>query len=169
MNAEVQFRTHKDSTKCLFWAESTQFLVLTPISLGSILILSSHPRLVLSKGLFHLGLSVKILKPLLPSPILATLPGHLKLLDLSTIVLGEWYKLWSFSLWNLLHSPFAFLLGSNIRIRILFSNTLSLYSSLNVRDHVWKSYNTNGNVVVLYNFIFKFLEKSREDKSIWTE
>jgi hypothetical protein len=34
------------------------------------------------------------------------------------------------------HFPFASLLGSDIRLRILFSNTLSLYSSLNVRDNV---------------------------------
>ena len=32
--------------------------------------------------------------------------------------------------------PFSSLLGPNIRIRILFSNTLTLNSSLNVRDHV---------------------------------
>ena len=34
------------------------------------------------------------------------------------------------------HSPFSYLLCPNIRLRILFSNTLSLHSSLNVRDHV---------------------------------
>ena len=34
----------------------------------------------------------------------------------------------------------ASLLGSNIRLRILFSNTLSLHSSLNVRDHVSQPY-----------------------------
>ena len=45
-------------------------------------------------------------------------------------------QLWSSSLWSLLHSPFSSLLGPNIRLRILFSNTLSLDSSLNVRDHV---------------------------------
>ena len=38
------------------------------------------------------------------------------------------------------------LLGPNIRLRILFSNTLSLDSSLNVRDHVSQPYSTNNNI-----------------------
>ena len=59
-----------------------------------ILILSSHVRLGLPKGLFPAGLPVKILKALLPSYILATCPAHLNLLDLITLtMLGERYKL----------------------------------------------------------------------------
>ena len=45
-----------------------------------------------------------------------------------------------------------------IRLRILFSNTLSLNSSLNVRDHVSQPYNTTGIIIFLYFLIFKFLE-----------
>jgi hypothetical protein len=53
-------------------------------------------RLDLPKGLFPVGASVKILKALLPSSILATCPAHFNLLDLFTLtILGEWYKLWS--------------------------------------------------------------------------
>ena len=37
----------------------------------------------------------------------------------------------------------------NIRLRILFSNTLSLDSSLNVRDHASQPYNTPGNIIVV--------------------
>ena len=51
------------------------------------------------------------------------------------------------------HSLFASLLGPNIRLRILFSNTLSLHSSPNVRDHVSQPYSTTGNIIVLYILI----------------
>ena len=47
-----------------------------------------------------------------------------------------------------------------------FSNTLSLYSSFNVRDHVSQPYSRTGNFIVLYILIFKFLERSLEDKSV---
>jgi len=48
-------------------------------------------------------------------------------------------------------------------------NTLSLHSSLNVRDHVSQPYGTTGNIIVLYILIFKFLERILDDKSVWTE
>ena len=57
----------------------------------------------------------------------------------------------------------------NIRLRILSSNTLSLRSSLNDRYHVLQPYSTTGNIIVLHILIFKFLERSREDKSVWTK
>ena len=84
------------------------------------------------------------------------------LLDLiSLTVLDERNILWRSSLPSFL--------GPSIRLGILFSNTLSLDSSLNVRDHVSQPYSTNGNTIVLYILIFKFLERNLEDKSVWTE
>jgi hypothetical protein len=63
---------------------------LIPISSRSILILSSHLRLGHPKCLFPVGLTVKILKALLFSSILATCPAHLNILDLITLTaLGE--------------------------------------------------------------------------------
>ena len=117
-------------------AESTQFLVLILISLRSTIILSSHLRLGLPKGL-SAGVPVKILRELLTTYILATYPLYLNLLDLiSLTVLDERYELWSSSFWSLLNSPFSFLLVPNIRLRILFSDSLRLCSSLAVRHLV---------------------------------
>ena len=69
-------------------------------------------------------------------------------------------------MWSLLHSPFSYLSVPNTRLRFLFSNNLSLHSYLNVRDHVSQPYSTTGNTIVLYILIFKFLERSLEDKNL---
>jgi hypothetical protein len=53
-------------------AELTQYLVKITISKISILLLSSHLRLGLPKGLFPVRLPIKILKELLLSSILAS-------------------------------------------------------------------------------------------------
>ena len=71
----------------LSYSESTQFLLLIPISLRSILILYSHLPLGLPRGIFPVCLPVKMLKALLPSSILARLPAHLNLLDLITLTI----------------------------------------------------------------------------------
>jgi hypothetical protein len=52
--------------------------------------------------------------------------------------------LWSSSLCNFLHDPSSSLLGPNILLNTLFSQTLSLCSSLKVRDQVSHPYSTNG-------------------------
>ena len=119
------------------------------ISLRYILILFSHLHLSLPKHLFPVGVPVKILKTLLPYSTLATWPSHFNHLDLIIMtVLGERYKLCSSSLWSILHSPFTSLVGPNICLRILFSRTHSLRSSLNVREHASQPYSTTGNVIL---------------------
>ena len=62
---------------------------------------------------------------------------------------GEERRSLSSSLYNFLHSPAtSSLLGPNILLNTLFSNILSLRSSLNVSDQVLHLYKTTGNIIV---------------------
>jgi hypothetical protein len=66
---------------------------------------------------------------------------------LISLMFDEEYKLWSSSLRSFLQSPVtSSLFGPNIHLSILFSNTLSLCSSLNVRDQVSHPYRTAGEI-----------------------
>jgi hypothetical protein len=70
---------------------------------------------------------------------------------------------------NFLHSPVtSSLIGPNILLRTLFSNTVSLCCSPNVRDQVSHPYKTTGRIMVLYILTFTFLDSRQEDKRLWT-
>ena len=114
------------------------------------LILSSDLCLGLPKSLLPVGLPVKTLKALLPTcPFQSFIFDHPE------------YSRWTVQIMKFLlvepsPLPIRILLGPNIRLWILFSSTLILHSSLNVRDHVSESHSTTGNIV-LFILIFKFL------------
>ena len=155
----------------LSWTRPIQSIYPHPTSWRSILILSTHLSLGLPSGLFPSGFLNKTLYTPLSSPIHATCPAHLILLDFFTrTILGEEYKSFSSSLCYLLHSPItSSLLGPNILLNTMFSNTLSFLSSHNVSNQVSHPYKTTGKIIVLYILIFKFLDSNLEDKRFCTE
>ena len=139
-----------------------------PTPWSSILILYSHLCLGLPSDLFLSRFPTKNLYTSVLSPIRATCSAHFILLYLTTrIIFGDEYRSLSSSMCSLLHSPVTLsLLDPNI---LLFSNTFSLCSSLNVRDQVRRPYKTTGKIIALYISIFKFLDSQLEVRRFCTE
>jgi hypothetical protein len=75
------------------------------------------------------------------------------------------YKSCSSSLYNFLHLPVTpDFFGQNIFLSPLFSNTLSLCSSFNVKDQVSHPHKTTSKIILLYMLIFTFF-----NRRFWTE
>jgi len=100
------------------------------------------------------SLSLRFPHQTLCAPLLHTryMPHPFHSLNLITrTILGEQYGSLSSSLCSFLHSPVtSSLLGPNISLSTLFSNTLSLRSSLSVSDQVSNPFKTTGKITVLY-------------------
>ena len=84
----------------------------------------------------------------------ATCPAHLVLLNLITqTIFGEQYRILSSSLCSFLHSPITLShLCPNTLLSTLFSNTLSLHSSVNVGNKVSHPYKTTKEPATLRSF-----------------
>jgi len=83
------------------------------------------------------------------------------------IIFIEEYISLSSSLCSCLHSRVTLSrLGPNILLSTLFSNSLTLRSSLNVSDQVSHPYQTTGKITVVYILIFIILDSKVEDKRI---
>ena len=151
-------------------ARSTQSLPLHPTSWRSILMLSSRLCPGLPDGLFPSHFPTKAFICLSSPPICATVPP-ISFLDLITwTVLGVEYSSLSSSLCSFLHYRFiSSLLDPYILINTLFSNTLSLHSSLNVSNQVSHLYTKTGKILVLSILIFQLLDRKLEDRRFCTE
>ena len=120
----------------LSWASSIKSTYPRSTTRRSILILSSHLCVGFLSGLFPSGFPTKTLYTPLLFPIRTTCPANLILQDFITrTIFDEEYRSLSSSLCSFLHSLVtSSLLGPNILLNTLFSNTLSLRSSLNASD-----------------------------------
>ena len=170
-NPKVHYRTHKRPLPVPNLGQPN------PVHIPTSHLLEIHPNIIhpsvprppqwsLSLRFPH----QELIHPL-SSPVRATCPAHLILLDFITrAILGEEYTSFSSSLCNLLHSPItSSLLGPNILLNTIFSNILSFLSSRNISDQVSHPYKTTSKIIVLYILIFTFFDSILEDKRFCTE
>ena len=94
----------------------------------------------------------------LSSPIRATCTAHLILLDFITLkILGEQDRPFSSPLCSFIQSHLtSSLWGPNIFLNTLFSNFLSLRSSITVRDQSPHPYKTTGEIIVKQRIATKY-------------
>ena len=149
MEAESSLPHSQEHTTCPYPEPDQSSPCLHPTSRRSILILPSHLRLGFPSCLFHSGFLAKTVYAPLFSPISVTCLAHLVLLDsITRIVFAEQYRSFSSSSCSLLHFLVtSSLLSPYILLLALFSNTLSLGSSLNESDKFSHPDNTTGKII----------------------
>ena len=151
-NPKVHYRTHKRPPPVSILSKPN------PVHIPTSHLLEIHPNIIhpstprFSQWSPSLRFPTKTLYTIFSSPIRATCPAYLILLDFITnTILGEEYKSFSSSLCSLLHSPFtSSLLGPNILLNTMFSNPLMFISSRNVNDQVSHPYKKRDKLLNLY-------------------
>ena len=114
-----------------------------------------YPHLRLGYKSFSLRLPTKTVYEYLLSPVPAPCSDHLILGFITRKIMGEEDRSLSSSLCSFLHSPVtSSLLGQNMLLSTLFSNTFNLRSSLNAKDQVSYPHKTTDKITVLYILIF---------------
>ena len=147
-NSKVHYRTHKRPPPVSILGQPNPVHILTSH------LLEIHPNIRPSmprSPQWSLSLRFPHQDPIHPSLLthMRHMPSPLILLDFITrTILGGEYKSFSSSLCILLHSPVtSSLLGPNILLNTMFSNTLSFLSSRNVSDQVSHPYKTTGKII----------------------
>ena len=141
-NTKVHYRTHKRPPRISILNQPN------PVHITTFHLLEIHPNIIHPSTprsphwFFPSGFLSKTLYTTFSSPTRATYPVHLIILDFITrTILGVVYKSFSSSLCCLLHSPVtSSLLGTNILLNTMLSNTLNFLSSRNVNDQVSHPY-----------------------------
>jgi len=129
-----------------------------------------HLCIGLPSGLFPSVLPTTTLYAPHLYPVCATYSVHLILLDsITRTMLGEEYRSFSSSLCCLLHSPDKLPhLGSNTFLSTLFSNNLSLCSTLNIRDQVLHSCKKEEKLLLFIPWYLYFWIANWKANDSWT-